>query len=463
MFPALARRRGASVVGHSRLTHDTWADLGHDWSVVADPARAPEPPSKVYLPRSTDDVVRAMREARTLGHRVVVRGAGHSSNGLVTDPGGAVLLTSGMDRVLDVDPDAGTVTVQPGVAVVAVDELLAEQGRGLQVVPDHGDITVGGFASVGGLGPTSLHDGMFVDAVLALEYVTPDGEVRRCDREHGRPELLRVLAGLGRHGVITRVTLRTVAADKRGTVLRNRRRRFRDAGAFVAAATRAIADPGAALALRASWLQLPLRPDAGVGVLSAYEPTSSGPVTRLRARSSYAVLRGLGRMSTVLPGGAGVAAKYAATAGLMWAPGHATGLDVQRFSDGVLDWTVGEPARLLVALAPVESAPAVFTAMLDAALDVRDRGSAITFVSIHLKGIRSDYLSGDAPGRVWVELLMVVGVDGHPSSPDAVTGLADRVDAICLEHGGLRYMHTLTRGGSRLDPHDRYAPAAVGA
>lgn len=446
--------------GHAALTHDTWADLGHDWGLVADPGAPEQPPLKVYLPRSTADVVRAVREARDLGQRLVVRGAGHSSNGLVTAAGGAVLLTAGMDRVVALDEPAGTVSVQPGAAVVAVDGMLARAGLGLQVVPDHGDITVGGFASVGGLGPTSVRDGMFVDAVLAVEYVTPEGEVRRCDRERGGEELNLLLAGLGRHGVITELTLRVVPADKRRTVLANRRSRFTDPRALVAATTAAVADPGAAVAVRGSWLDVPLMGGIGRGVLSRYTPAGSPTAGRLRARGAYGLLRGLGRLSTALPAGAGAAAKLAATAGLMRAPRYATALDVQRFSDGVLDWTVGDPARLLVALTPLERAEPVVTGMLAAAVELRERESALTFVSMHLKGIRSDYLTGGS-GEPWLEALLVVGVDPHWMTPSALQALVDRVDATCAENGALRYLHTLSRGGEDLDPNARYARARL--
>lgn len=445
--------------GHADLTHDAWDDLGHDWGLVGDPGRAGQPPAKVYLPRSTADVARAVREVRSLGQTVVVRGAGHSSNNLVTNPGGAVLLTCGLARVVAVDGYAGTVTVQPGAAVVSVDEALAASGQALAVVPDHPDITVGGFASVGGLGPTSLRDGMFVDHVLAAEYVTPDGAVRRCDRAHRPEELHRLLGGLGRHGIVTELTLRTVPAARHGAVLRNRRQLFAAPEPLVEATCGAVAHPGRAVAVRGSWLDVPLAGGVARGVLSAYEP-AIGTTGRLCAATSYGALRGLGRMSTVLPGGMGVAAKYAATAGLMRAPRFATPGDVQRYSDGILDWTVGDPSRLLVALAPVGSAAPVFTGMLEAALELRDRESVVTFATIHLKGVRSPRL--DVTGRPWVELLMVVGLDPHWMSDDAVQRLADRVDDVCTEHGALRYLHTLSRGGAGLDLNAGHCPATPG-
>jgi FAD/FMN-containing dehydrogenase len=458
--------RPARPAGHVALTHFGWDDLGHDWSKVADPAGPARPPFAVYLPRSTADVARAVRESALLGRPVVVRGAAHSSNGLVTAPGGALLLTAGLDRVLDVDAERGEVTVQPGAPVTAVDAALAAHGRGLEVVPDHPDITVGGFAAVGGFSPASLHAGLFVDTVTGIEYVDPAGEVRRASRDGDEAALLHVLGGLGRTGILTQIRLRTVPAEKDRAVVRNRRRRLADPDSFVRAAQQLFAAPGAARFARASWLDLPKGRPGGNGIrfgtLSAFEPVTSGQrLARARAALAYGALRTAGRLSTTLPGAAGVAAKYAGTAGLMLAPGYARHRDVERFSDGVIDWTVGEPSRLLVAIAPIDVLPQVFSEIYESARYARRRDAGLTFVTVHLKAARSGYLSGGDPGRVFVEVLLVVGVDPARLHSAALDRLVRRIDDVCLRHGAFRYQHTLTSPRSaaearRLDPHGRY-------
>lgn len=163
-------------------SREHWSDLSRDWSRMADQSAPAQTPFKVYLPRTTSDVVRAVREAKALGHPLVVRGGGHSSNDLATAPGGALLLTEALDRVLNIDVEALTVTVQPGPSVMEVDQALAEYGLGLEVVPDHFGITVGGYVSVGGLSAASLHAGLIVDTVTALEYVDLLGNVHRRSR-----------------------------------------------------------------------------------------------------------------------------------------------------------------------------------------------------------------------------------------------------------------------------------------
>ncbi|NIR35458.1 MAG: FAD-binding protein, partial [Actinobacteria bacterium] len=103
----------------------------------------------------------AVEECRRLGQRLVVRSKGHSSNDLVTPVGGAVLLTEELVGVLDVDTEAMTATAWAGTPSAAVDEVLARQGLGLPVIGDHAHITIGGFASVGGITASSFRYGMF--------------------------------------------------------------------------------------------------------------------------------------------------------------------------------------------------------------------------------------------------------------------------------------------------------------
>lgn len=410
---------------------EAWADLGVDGSRAADPWAPAQPPFAVYLPRTTGDVVRAVRESRSLGRRVVVRGAGQSSNGLVTAPGGALLLTTEMDRVVEVDRAAGTVTVQPGLSVPALDALLAPYSLALPVVPDDGAPlraepaahTVGGAASVGGAGPTSLRHGLFVDTVEAIEYVDWSGDVRRADRS-SPTALLALLAGLGRHGVLTELTLRTEPAGGDGSRRPTRRVRFRDTAALVVAAADLFADPGPTRTARATWLDLPLLGGVTRGALTTDDPGDRSTGWR-RERATSVARGGLVRLSSTLPGGLG--------------PGH--------------------PVRRLTAFAPLASLPEVFTGMADAARQLRARESCLTSIGLEVYGVGSPYLAGPEHPQVGhAAVHLVVGIDHLWMRPDLMQALADRVDEVCTAHGALRSMDTLSGGAAHLDPNGRYAP-----
>jgi len=162
---------------------------------IADPAIKPQFPLKVYLPQTTDDIITAVREVKTLGEHLSVRSAGHSSNHLVLNPGGSVLVTRELNQIVACDADTMTVTVQPGVISAELDDRLSTRGLGLPVIGDHNHITVGGFASVGGISPASHRFGLFVDTVERLEYVNWDGDVITASPTENPDQFYAVLAG----------------------------------------------------------------------------------------------------------------------------------------------------------------------------------------------------------------------------------------------------------------------------
>ena len=134
----------------------------------------------------------------------------------------------------------------------------------------------------------------------------------------------------------------------------------------------------------------------------------------------------------------------------MLTPAYARHADVERYSDGVMDWSVGEPNRLLVALTPIESLPQVFEGLYAAACAAR-RAGGITYVTAHMKAARSPYLSGGDPDQVFVEVLLVLGLEPVLLSTSTLDQLVADIDDTCLEHGAFRYQHTRTSPRSAAD------------
>ena len=126
---------------------------------------------------------------------MTVRGSGHSSNDLVLAPGGSVLVTRQMNRILAIDHATPSVTVEAGASLMEVDRALAAEGLGLPVVGDHRHITVGGFAAVGGMSPASHRYGLFVDNVRAIDYVDERGHIARCGPHSDPDRFRRLLTG----------------------------------------------------------------------------------------------------------------------------------------------------------------------------------------------------------------------------------------------------------------------------
>jgi FAD/FMN-containing dehydrogenase len=113
---------------------------------------------------------------------------------------------------ITIDAEARTVSVGAGAVWSAVLTASLAQGLTPPVFTDYIELSIGGTLSVGGFGGTTQHYGAQVDTVLELDVVTGTGELVTCSPTC-QPDLFHAaLGGLGQVGVITRATLRLMAA-----------------------------------------------------------------------------------------------------------------------------------------------------------------------------------------------------------------------------------------------------------
>jgi FAD-linked oxidoreductase len=156
-------------------------------------------------PRSVLEVVEALRRARSAGQVVKVAGSGHSfTDAACTN--GRLLSIDLLDRVLDVDRDAGTVTVEAGITIRALNRELAERGMALANLGDIDRQTIAGATSTATHG-TGVRFGGLATFIRGMELVTADGEVVWCSPDE-EPEVFHCArVGLGALGVVTRVSL----------------------------------------------------------------------------------------------------------------------------------------------------------------------------------------------------------------------------------------------------------------
>ena len=136
-------------------------------------------PEAVVLPNNADQVSQVVRIARRHGAPVTARGAGTGlSGGAIPCEGGVVIVTSRMNRILEVDPDNRIAVVEPGVINLDVTE--AVSGHGLYYAPDPSSqnvCTIGGNVAENAGGPHCLRYGTTTNHVLGLEIVTPAGDL----------------------------------------------------------------------------------------------------------------------------------------------------------------------------------------------------------------------------------------------------------------------------------------------
>ena len=133
-------------------------------------------PAVVAFPRHADEIVAALSVCRELGVPVVGRGAGTSIAGNALSTGLVLDTSKHLNRVLEVDAEARTATVEPGTVL---DEITAAAAPyGLRFGPDpstHSRATIGGAIGNNACGSRALRYGRTADNVVALDVVTGTG------------------------------------------------------------------------------------------------------------------------------------------------------------------------------------------------------------------------------------------------------------------------------------------------
>lgn len=154
-----------------------------------------------HSPRSVGEVRERVRRA----DRVKVLGSRHSFNG-IADTDGAMLSLEHLNRVVGLDRERGTVTVEGGIRYGELSRFLHGQGYALPNLASLPHISVAGACMTATHG-SGDRVGNLATAVSALELVTADGEIVEVSRE-GNPETFPgMVVGLGGLGIVTRLTL----------------------------------------------------------------------------------------------------------------------------------------------------------------------------------------------------------------------------------------------------------------
>ena len=127
---------------------------------------------------SIEEISKVMAYASAKNIPVTVRGSGTGLvGGAVPLKGGILLDTSAMTRILELDEENMTLTVEPGVLLMDVAKFVEE--RGFVYPPDPGEktATIGGNISTNAGGMRAVKYGVTRDYVRALTVVLPDGTV----------------------------------------------------------------------------------------------------------------------------------------------------------------------------------------------------------------------------------------------------------------------------------------------
>ncbi|QED47657.1 glycolate oxidase subunit GlcD [Cytobacillus dafuensis] len=174
-------------------------------------------PEAVIAPRNTEEISKVLKLCNEYKIPIVPRGSGTNlCAGTCPTEGGIVLLFKHLNKILEIDEENLTVTVQPGV--ITLDLTIAVEEKGLFYPPDPSSMkisTIGGNINENSGGLRGFKYGVTRDYVLALEIVLANGEIIRTGGKLAKDvagyDLTRLFVGSeGTLGIITEATLKLI-------------------------------------------------------------------------------------------------------------------------------------------------------------------------------------------------------------------------------------------------------------
>lgn len=168
--PGLERRLKAHVPG------DVLFDSFARGRYATDASHYQMMPAGVVVPRNMDGAVTALSLAREEGLAVTARGGGTSQCGQTVNSGLIIDGSKYLNRILSLDVENRTVTVEPGIVLDDLNRQLKPHGLWFPVdVSTASRATIGGMTANNSCGGRSIRYGTMRANVLAIDAVLADG------------------------------------------------------------------------------------------------------------------------------------------------------------------------------------------------------------------------------------------------------------------------------------------------
>ncbi|MGB4201461.1 MAG: FAD-binding oxidoreductase [Thermotogota bacterium] len=183
-------------------------------------------PEIVLYPETTEEIARIMKWANENRIPVTPRGAGTGlSGGAVPVFSGIVLSLERMNRILELDKETLTITVEPGVVTDEIQRAAKSAGLLYAGDPCSSDASfIGGNVAENAGGNKVIKYGATGRHVMGLEVVLPDGQIARFGGKlvkdvTGYDFVSLMVGSEGTLGIMTKITLRLIPLLKYSAAL----------------------------------------------------------------------------------------------------------------------------------------------------------------------------------------------------------------------------------------------------
>ncbi|MBY0120577.1 glycolate oxidase subunit GlcD [Bacillus sp. S/N-304-OC-R1] len=214
MISKEVRQKLIEIVGHENYDDSKAGLLVYSYDATP---QFQSMPDAIISPRNKVEISQIISLCSQYNIPIVPRGSGTNlCAGTCPTEGGIVLLFKHLNKIIEIDEENLTVTVQPGVITLELTE--AVEAKGLFYPPDPGSMkisTIGGNINENSGGLRGLKYGVTRDYVMGLEVVLPNGEIittgGKLAKDVAGYDLTRLFVGSeGTLGIITEVILKLI-------------------------------------------------------------------------------------------------------------------------------------------------------------------------------------------------------------------------------------------------------------
>jgi glycolate oxidase len=248
MLDATIIRQLENIVGAGNVLTKKADLVTYSYDATADMPR--QLPDVVVMPETTAAVQEIVLLAKEKKLAIYPRGAGTNlSGGTIPLKKGIVLSFQKMDKILEVDPENLTATVQAGVVIQALSDAVAPYG--LIFPPDPGTVataTMGGSVAECAGGLRGLKYGVTKHYIMGMEVVLASGEIFRFGGKTVKNVTAYDFASLfvgseGTLGIITEILVKLIPPPKYRKAMLASFKRLEDAGNTVTGIIKAYVIP----------------------------------------------------------------------------------------------------------------------------------------------------------------------------------------------------------------------------